>query len=284
MNIFVVPNLTRPRAKEVAVGLCRALCEHGGAVRLPLSVRDAFPEFPDETFAPEDELYASAELVMPVGGDGSVLRAAKRAYAYDKPVLGVNAGTLAYLCGLDESGFPLLARLMSGDFTTQRRMLLQADVYDADETLVRSHFALNDVAFARGRDIGLVDLSVRANGKRIADYVADGVLFATPTGSTGYSMSAGGPIVEPTLDAMLLTPICPHSLAFRPYIFAPDTVFEVRGNVRGRNAEVLYTCDGEKSLPLADGQRVVIRKADKKLRFLSLTSDNFIDVLNKKAL
>ena len=283
MILSVIPNLTRQRAKDVALRLYQELTGLGGQAFLPLGQRDEFPELPDGAFLPEDALYRDTDVVLPVGGDGSVIRAAKRAYAYDKLVLGVNAGTLAYLCGLDDAHFSLLPKLLSGNFTLQQRMLLSITVYENDVP-VREHFALNDVAFARGRAIGLVDLSVSANGKRIADYVADGLIFATPTGSTAYSVSAGGPIVEPTLDAVLLTPVCPHSLAFRPYIFGPDTVFEVRGNVRGRNPEVLYTCDGEESIPLADEQRVVIARADKKLRFLSLTSDNFIDVLNKKAL
>lgn len=283
MKLSIIPNLTRARAGEVASRLFSALTALGGEAFLPASQRSAFPDAPDGAFLPEAELYRVADAVLPVGGDGSVIRAAKRAYAYDKPVLGVNAGNLAYLCSLEEASFSLLPRLLGGDYTLQPRMLLDVTVYEGDEP-VRRHFALNDVAVARGRGVGLVDLSVSANGKPIADYVADGVIFATPTGSTAYSMSAGGPIVEPTLEAMLLTPVCPHSLTFRPYIFAPDTVFEVRGNARGRNPEVLYSCDGEESLPLTDAGRIVIKRAERKLGLISLTSDHFIDVLNKKAL
>lgn len=283
MRIAVIPNLTRERARGITLKLCQALEELGIQVNISDALRQAFPEFPDKIFVPEEALMDLSDIVMPVGGDGSVIRAAKTAAKKGKQLLGVNAGSLAYLCGLDSEDFSLLPRLLSGEYTKQSRMLLNAKVFEG-ESLVAEHLAINDVVFCRGRNVGMIDLSVEANGKPIADYIADGVIFATPTGSTAYSMSAGGPIVEPTLEAVLVTAVCPHSLAFRPYIFAPDTVFTVRGKNRTLNTDICYSCDGEETFELSEKSVITIARSGINAEFISLTSDNFIDVLNKKAL
>ncbi len=282
MKIAVIPNLTRPAAAEITRALCTALKSIGAEPYLPAQHRAAFADA-DCSFAEEAALYAASDIVMPVGGDGSVIRAGKRAALSGKRILGVNAGRLAYLCGLDPAEFGLLPRLLSGDYTIQKRMLLQADVYE-NGALQSTELCLNDIVFCRGQTIGLVDLMVQADEKPIADYIADGVIFSTPTGSTAYSMAAGGPIMEPTLEAVLLTAICPHSLAFRPYIFGADTVFTVRGKTRTEGTEICYSCDGEKTLPLAAAGEVKIRRAEIAAEFISLKSDNFIDVLNQKTL
>lgn len=283
MRIAVIPNLTRERAQGITVKLCASLRALGIEVNISRTLRQAFPELPDEIFVREEDLIACSDIVMPVGGDGSVIRAAKTAARNGKKILGVNAGSLAYLCGLDSEDFSLLPRLLTGEYTEQRRMLLKAKVYEG-ETPVAEHLAINDVVFCRGRNVGLIDLSVEAIGKPIADYIADGVIFATPTGSTAYSMSAGGPIVEPTLEAVLVTAVCPHSLAFRPYIFAPDTVFTVRGKNRTQITDICYSCDGEETFELSEKSVITIERSGISAEFISLTSDNFIDVLNKKAL
>ena len=282
MKVAVVPNLTREKAAGIARALCARLDGLGVEVLLPEKHKEAFC-MPGCTFLPEEALYTSCDIVMPVGGDGSVIRAGKRAAAKGKRILGVNAGRLAYLCGLDPAEFDLLPQLLSGNYTLQKRMLLQAEIYE-NGALQSTELCLNDIVFCRGQTIGLVDLMVKADEKPIADYIADGVIFSTPTGSTAYSMAAGGPIMEPTLEAFLLTAICPHSLAFRPYIFGADTVFTVREKTRTEGAEICYSCDGEKTLPLGETGEVRIRRADIAAEFISLKSDNFIDVLNQKTL
>ena len=282
MKIAVVPNLTREKAAPITRALCETLAAVGIEPLLPETDRAALGDVKG-AFVPETRLYAEGDIVMPVGGDGSVIRAGKRAAVNGKRILGVNAGNLAYLCGLDPTDFGLLPRLLTGEYTIQKRMLLQADIC-GEGGICSTELCLNDIVFCRGQKIGLVDLSVKADEKPIADYIADGVIFATPTGSTAYSMAAGGPIMEPTLQAVLLTAICPHSLAFRPYIFGAETVFTVRGKTRTEGAEICYSCDGEKTLPLQENGVVRIRRAPISAEFISLKSDNFIDVLNQKTL
>ena len=282
MKAAVIPNLTRARAPGITLSLVRALNAANIDVLMSEQLSAVFPQEAC-AFLPEDALIAECDVVMPVGGDGSVIRAGKRAAKCGKRILGVNAGNLAYLCGLDETDFYLLPKLVSGEYSIQRRMLLSAAFYENGQ-LTDTELCLNDIVFCRGEKIGLVDLSVCADDKPIADYIADGVIFSTPTGSTAYSMAAGGPIMEPTLEAVLLTAICPHSLTFRPYIFGADTVFTVRGRERTEGGNVCWSCDGERTVALGPGGTVTIQKAEISAEFISLKTDNFIDVLNQKTL
>ncbi|MBQ9945668.1 MAG: NAD(+)/NADH kinase [Clostridia bacterium] len=280
MKIAIIPNLTRSRAISVTTDACKELCKSGIAYCFSSEIRELLRDFPDEVFEAPDRFIKGADMVISVGGDGSMLRAAKLAAEENKNVLGINAGRLAYLCGLDSDELHLLSRLKDGMFTVQKRMMLQTEIYSHDE-LIYSAKCLNDAVFNRGAYLRLIDLSVKTGGRDIADYLADGAIFATPTGSTAYSMSAGGPIVEPTLEAILLTPICPHSLAVRPYIFSGSAVFEV--SVKDESeGEVFLSCDGGEAVPVGRDCRVRILKSDTTASFVSIKTDNFIDVLNKK--
>ncbi len=281
MIVSVIPNLTRERAAEITSAVCDTLRGLGVSYQLDESLAVSLPRIEGAAFVPSEELYQACDFVVVIGGDGSVIRAAKAAAPYGKKLLGVNAGRLAYLCELDASELDRLSSLVTGDYTVRKRLMLKAEYY-LDGRLQFSGACINDVTFARGREIRLVDIRVKANGKVIADYIADGVIFATPTGSTAYSMSAGGPIIEPTVDVISLTPVCPHSLICRPYIFAADTVFEVSATERDNGEQVYFSCDGGESLLLPPGGCVKITRAETDALFISVKPDNFIDVLNQK--
>lgn len=281
MIVSVIPNLTREKAADVTAAVCGKLRELGVSARLDASLQNALPPLEGASFVDAERLYRDCDFVVVIGGDGSVIRAAKAAAPYGKNLLGVNAGRLAYLCELDPAELDRLSALVTGGYAVRRRLMLKAEYY-LDGELQFTDTCINDVAFARGREIRLVDIRVKANGKVIADYIADGVIFATPTGSTAYSMSAGGPIIEPTVDVISLTPVCPHSLVCRPYIFAADTVFEVTARERDNGEHVYFTCDGGESRLLPPGGAVKITRAATDALFVSVKPDNFIDILNQK--
>ena len=281
MVVSVIPNLTREKAADVTAAVCGKLRSLGVSVRLDASLKNALPPIGDASFVPAETLYRDCDFIVVIGGDGSVIRAAKAAAPYGKKLLGVNAGRLAYLCELDPSELDRLSALVTGDYTVRKRLMLQAEFFE-DGVLKYADTCINDVIFARGREIRLVDIRVKAGGKVVADYIADGVIFATPTGSTAYSLSAGGPIIEPTVDVISLTPVSPHSLHCRPYIFAADTVFEVTSRKREDGENVYFSCDGGESLLLPPGGCVKITRAETDALFVSVKPDNFIDVLNQK--
>ena len=281
MIVSVIPNLTRERAAEITAAVCDTLRGLGVSYQLDKALSGALAHIEGAAFVRSEELYKSCDFIIPVGGDGSVIRAAKAAAPYRKKLIGVNAGRLAYLCELDPTELDRLSALVSGEYTVKKRLMLRAEFYERG-TLRRRDTCINDITFARGREIRLVDISVKANGKPIADYLADGVIFATPTGSTAYSMSAGGPIIEPTVDVISLTPVSPHSLICRPYIFAADTEFEVTARERDNGEKVYFSCDGCDSQLLPPSGFVKITRAETDALFVSVKPDNFIDVLNRK--
>lgn len=281
MKIAIIPNLTRVKAKSVTENICKELSRLDIKYCFSEHLKNELDNISGALFEKSSELIKNSDMVISVGGDGSMLRAAKLAAEENKNILGVNAGNLAYLCGLDSNELSLLKELKNGSYTVQNRMMLDVECIRNGITEF-SDTCINDVVFARGKSFGLIDLSVKANGKPIADYSADGAIFATPTGSTAYSMSAGGPIVEPTLDAILLTPICPHSLIFRPFIFSPSTEFEITPkNVKDDN-EIYFSCDGRDEIKIKKSSVIKVKKSQIKASFISIKSDNFIDVLNQK--
>ena len=282
MKATVIPNLTRDKAMSVTLSLCDELERLGIEFCFSEEYRSVFTGFSQDCFEKNCEYIKNSDFVISVGGDGSMLRAAKLAAAENKNILGVNAGRLAYLCGLDADELNLLSYIKEGRYSVQPRMMLLAEVI-SDGSCVYSANCLNDAVFNRGANPRIIDLSVKTGGRDIADYLADGAIFATPTGSTAYSMSAGGAIVEPTLEAILLTPVCPHSIAVRPYIFSGETEFEVSvKDTSSSESEVFFSCDGADAVRIGRNDTVRIRKSDMKASFISIKTDNFIDVLNKK--
>ena len=282
MKIAVIPNLTRDKALTVTKAICSELEQLEIDFCFSEEIRNELDIFPDSVFESREDYIKNSDLVISVGGDGSMLRAAKIAASYGKNILGINAGRLAYLCGLDANELKLLRFLKEGKYSVQSRMMLKAEVYKEDK-LIYSDDCLNDAVFNRGANLRLIDLSVKTGGRDIADYLADGAIFATPTGSTAYSMSAGGPILEPTIEAVLLTPVCPHSLAVRPFVFSGNSEFEVSVKENGSECcDVFLSCDGAEEVRIDRETIVKIRKSDLYASFISIKTDNFIDVLNKK--
>ncbi len=282
MKIAVIPNLTRHKAREVTLSLCEQLKTADIDFCFSQLLKDELKEFPDSCFENFTDYIKNSDMVISVGGDGSMLRAAKLAAAHSKNVLGINAGRLAYLCGLDKNELSLLCCLKDGRYTVQQRMMLSVSV-EKGGRVIYEDTCLNDAVFSRGANLKLINLCVKTGGRDIADYLADGAIFATPTGSSAYSMSAGGAIVEPTLEAILLTPICPHSLAVRPYIFSGGAEFEISVKpVYEETDNVFLTCDGGEPVQIDEDCVVRISKSAIKAGFISIKTDNFIDVLNKK--
>lgn len=282
LKIAVVPNLTRDRALPVTENVCRQLIKSGVSFAFDSSLKDALSGVEGAKFADEAMLFGECDLVIAVGGDGSVMRAAKVAAKYGKNVLGIKAGRLAYLCGLDAEETELLSRLVTGEYSVCRRMMLRAELI-RNGAVEYSEGCLNDIVFGRSAAIAMCRVNVNVNGKPTAEYIADGVIVATPTGSTAYSMSAGGPILEPTLDAVLLTPICPHSLVSRPYIFSSETVFDITCTPMRSGDETGFSCDGGATVKLREGDSVRVSKSELYANLISVKQDNFIDVLNGKS-
>jgi NAD+ kinase len=226
-----------------------------------------------------DELMISCDIAITVGGDGTIIHAAKHSAKADKPLIGVNVGRLGFAADVEPEEISSLVRILDGDYHTENRILLDVEVI---KNGISKHFlAVNDAIIARGQLSKIIDLHLSLNGEQIAKYRADGLLFATPTGSTAYSLSAGGPILAPQMDCILMTPVCPHSLFSRSVLFSGDSALSVEVNSPSECCCVL-TIDGEKNVDILAEDRVIIRRSEVNLRLASLNKRNFYKRLNEK--
>ncbi len=277
MKITLIPNLTRKEAAGVTAGICNSLKSLGAEYCFFDEFKNEF-EFANAKFLPYDEAIDSCDAVIAIGGDGSIIHAAKLAAVRKKPILGVNAGRLAFMAGLEDNELHLLSRLIDGDYTLDKRLMLKADIIKNGE-IIESDYCVNDCLITNEEKQRMTAIDVSLNGSRFNSYLCDGVLISTPTGSTAYSLSAGGPVVDPELESILLTPLCPHSLVDRSLIFKPDAVLTVNS---AEESTLCVSADGVQPITVEAGCYAQISRAEFTANFIRIKSDNFIDILYKK--
>lgn len=279
LKIALLPNLTRHCALQVTKDVCAYLDSLGVAYGFEETLRGHLDT--RGSFLSTETLLSDTDVVIAIGGDGSLIHAAKKAVEFDKPVLGVNAGNLAFMAGIEKNELYLLKDLISGNYTTDRRMMLDVFCCGAgDEDAQYLGHCINDVVVARGEQIKLIDLTVTADGKLVNRYYADGIILSTPTGSTAYSLSAGGPVVDPRIESILLTPICTHSLFARSLIFESNA--EICVDIPQDGDDIYISCDGDASVRVYPGSTLTVKRAQKSAAFIRIKPDSFIDVLNSK--
>ena len=202
MRAAIIPNLTRKKTAAVTGDLCKKLKELDISYMIDEKLAPHLKNTGAE-FLSMEKVIALSDLIISVGGDGTIIHAAK----YGKPVLGINAGRIAFMAGLEATELELLSSLKDGKYQTDRRMMLKA-VIKKDGEIIGERYCINDVVAARGEKIKMTELALSCNGSFINNYVADGMIVSTPTGSTAYNLSAGGPVVDPQIESIMLTPIC----------------------------------------------------------------------------
>lgn len=226
------------------------------------------------------DAWDDLDAVVVVGGDGALLRAARVMTGCEIPVLAVNVGRLGFLTAVDHTELPqALPRLLAGDFHVEERMMLKARLLRSTD-IVAEMVALNDVVVNRGTFARIIRIETTVNEELVFDYSGDGIIVATPTGSTGYSLSAGGPIVNPGIDAFILTPICPHALASRSVLARADEEVTVR--VTASHADIMMTVDGQVGFSVASGDAVQIERAPHPIRLVRLGARRFYRELSER--
>ncbi len=277
-RILLLPNPYKDTDFAVSGQIIRILTSHGSEVYLADELISAFSGAPVRSLG---ELDGELELIIAVGGDGTVLSAAEDAVRYGLPLLGVNMGRLGFLAELECDSLDRLALLYSHDYTITTRMTLEVTVEIDGKKELQRHTPLNDVVFAHDRGDGLCELALMdGDGNRI-DYHADGLILATPSGSTAYSLSAGGPIIDDTVEAICVTPVCPHSFFSRSVVFGRDTHLVVE-NCSLHGKSVILSLDGTDVARLPVGGRVHISRSARPLRMLTFDRHATIATLNRR--
>ncbi len=227
----------------------------------------------------EEEL-PRADMLISFGGDGTILHAARDAALHNVPILGVNMGSVGFMAELEREELPLLAGLVKGTYTLEERMMLQVTVWRGERMLSR-HLALNDGVFSKGSMARVSELEVWAGPVLVQRITGDGVIVATPTGSTAYSMSAGGPIVEPTAHSLVVTPVCAHQLSARALVMDADRTVTVQ-LPKGNRKSLYLSVDGGKAIRLTAHERVEICRAEQTTKLVRLTGRSFYQMIQQK--
>ena len=232
------------------------------------------PKFPDAA-----SLTRQVDLLMVFGGDGTMLRIARETAGSRTPLIGINVGSLGFLTDVQSHQLPLaLKQIWAGETILDSRSLIQATVQPHAERV--DEIALNDFVISRGAAPRLIDLDVTVDGESLTRYRCDGLIVCTPTGSTAYSLSAGGAVVSPTADVFTLTPICPHTLSNRSVVVGLDST--VRVTVLSPKTDTYLTADGQKIIPLSTNEVVTIRRSKHSIRLLHLSGSSFFETLRRK--
>ena len=233
---------------------------------------------------PSAEAMRRADLAVALGGDGTMLRVAREVAPRGIPLLGVNLGTLGFLSGTEAGDLKRrLDAVLSGRFTVEERPMLSAETFRGGRRVFGPELALNEVVIRCGDQARAITLSTRSGERFVADFFGDGLIVATPTGSTAYALAASGPIVDPALDVTLLAPICPHTLTQRPLIVPPHLPLAIRLSPRrAETPRVLVSLDGRPGCELKVGDEVRVRRAETPLRLLLPPGRSFFEVLRRK--
>lgn len=279
MNIAVLPNLSREKAQYYTARLIERLNGFGSHIFMQSKFQAAFSGCEIRFFEDFSEMVRTCDLIIALGGDGTIIHSARHAAAFDKPVLGVNVGRLGFLAELETDEFDELEKLAEGNYQIERRMMLE--IHYTENGVEKTCAALNDAVLMRGTLSPMPDFRVDFNGQTVCDYRGDGLILATPTGSTAYSLSAGGPIIDPQLSCILLSPVCSHSLLTRPVVFGPSARLSVQTNFRG-DGDVFLTMDGEISVKMSRGQKIEFYRSEKTVGIVRLKDHNFYDIVNEK--
>ena len=279
MTVHIHSNMTRKHAHEVTLSVYKELLALGAKILMPIELKDVFGDLKAE-FMSEDSAVSLCDIIIAIGGDGTIIHAAHFAAKYDKPILGINAGKLGFLAGLEKQELHLLKNLFESNYTVDKRMMLQVTHLSGEEKKGEYH-CLNDCIVARGASLRLCEIEANYNKGKINTFVGDGLIVATPTGSTAYSLSAGGPVVDTEIESLILTPICTHSLFTRSMIFQPDSVIRLKVT----NHEIslpVFSCDGNSGINLEENDILEIKKSQRTTRLIKIKSDSFADIFSHK--
>lgn len=230
-------------------------------------------------FLREPDIYNACDFIMVVGGDGTILRIAGQSSLYRKPVLGVNCGTVGFMSELEPDELELVKAVKDGRFTLDDRSMLDIQVFNSIGEEVYSTVALNEAVVTKGFFNRVIPLSVIVDGQEVFKFSGDGVIVTTPTGSTAYSLAAGGPILAPSSDCLAVTPICPHSLTIKSFVVSAESIVTVMPEYKGH--QVFLSPDGD-TYELRSGDRVVIQRSQRTFSLLRIKGQGFYEIIRQK--
>lgn len=278
MKALICTNLKKEKSISILPELIQALSEYEIDAVMPENAEDFFSSQSVE-YINENEALNKCNVFITVGGDGTILKWGKKAAMLGKPLLGINTGRLGFMTTLETDEFHMLKNLKDGNYHISRRMLLNGDFILSDGT--KRYVALNDIVLSKDSYSKLPEFTVQSNGITVSKLRADGLIFSTPTGSTAYALSAGGPIIEPTVECVELNPLCAHTLLNRPMIFNGNDVITVffKGY---EGSSVSVSVDGDSGIKFCEGDVIRITKSRIYFNLIDISGNSFYNAVNNK--
>lgn len=277
-KIGIVPNLTKDKNMNLTKEIIGWIEQNNGQVllneieakkinRMDLAYKDY-------------EVYKKSDFIIVLGGDGTLLGATQKVGKYETPILGVNLGRLGFLTEVElQDLYSVMGKIFIGEYTIEKRMMLKAVVLN-NGALVETFYGLNDVVLSRGAFTGMIRLKAYVDANYLNSYSADGIIISSPTGSTAYSLSAGGPIVSPQNNLLIITPISPHSLYARSVVVSDRE--QVSIEVENGDNDIVLTIDGQQRYKIKNGDRIIVNRANFDANFIKVNNITFYDILRKK--
>lgn len=278
MKAAIYPNFQKNNALECARKLCDILKENDFEIFIDESFKNEFHDKSMVKYGAFEKIAKSSDFVIAIGGDGTILRCAKNIIDFDTKLLGINTGRLGFMSALEYDQLGLISKLKDGNYTVSERMLLKAQIKNGN--LVTTAEALNDISLSSAYS-NICEFNICVDGGFIGKYRADGVVFSTPTGSTAYSLSAGGPIIEPEMKCIEMTLICPHSLFSRTTLFSAGRRLRLTPKTSGNDCMVINV-DGGLHINLYENESIEIKRGRHVIKFIDLIGNSFHESLCRK--
>lgn len=279
-SFFIYPNMRKGDAVALVPQVCARLRRDGVRLILPMQMRAAAPEVPGADYMETDEAIRVADAAVVLGGDGTMLRIARAAAQNDVPLLGVNVGHVGFMTELEPGELGEMEKLFDGYSSIDSRMMLHVSVI-RNQRAVYENDALNDIVIAKGTAFRVVRVCISADDEEVTSFNGDGVIVATPTGSTAYGLSAGGPVIEPSAENMAVIPICAHALAAKSFVFSPERRIMLTASCEG-GSEVFVSADGGQGFAVRPDDRVIITRSPLRTRLVRLKGISFYKILQQK--
>ena len=274
MKVAVIPNLDKRGSSDTVERLGDFFKKNNIIAYIPDSICCS-----DYIQASDDEIFSLADIIITIGGDGTIIRYAKRAAEYGKPLLGINAGRMGYLANIEQSEYNLLSKLKTGEYTTEERMMLYVTVKENGK-IIGGYEVMNDAVITSGFISRIIDVQASVDGDAIS-YRADGLIVSTPTGSTAYSMSAGGPIIDPSMNCMCITPICSHALSAKPILINSNKTVRLKAFSKKRT-DIYLSVDGRKVANVKPFTEIYVTKSEKSVKLVRINDRSFYKTLSLK--
>ena len=277
-KIILIPNPRKEISPEKICSIISRLHHAGCDIGYYAEDGSSLPEF---THAVDDAGFSEADAALVLGGDGSIIEAVHKTMKYGIPVVGINFGHVGYLTEIEDGESDLLEKLAEGEYEIDRRMMLTAEITDCDGKTMADFTVLNDLVLTNGPVARLIKFDILSDENKIETCRADGLIVATPTGSTAYSLSAGGPVIDSRLECICLTPICPHTIGSRPIVISGNETVLVK-NISSNGSSVYLNADGREVIKIENDYTVKIRKSKMYASLIRLKPLGFLGILEKK--